>query len=109
MHHGGIKVLMLNAGPDRETGGMTALDHVKAIACGMNRYGELNLPLERLVSHVFVPQGCRIRVDEAELASAGVRVVACLCMCGSKTGHRRGYYCDKGAREALQELMLSQG
>lgn len=37
MPEGGLKIIMLNAGPDRETSGMCAVSHLEALVKGLNR------------------------------------------------------------------------
>jgi len=78
---GAVRALLLNSCPDRETAGLSAAQHVEALAEGLRRYGAASLPTERLVNTVVVPEGSAVRVDEDALERMGVRVVYCPCAC----------------------------
>ena len=99
-----LKVLMLNSGPDRETGGMDALGHVEAITRGLNRYGELSYEPRRYITHVIVPEGCQIPIDVVSLSSLGIQVIICKCRCEGDRMHRLGHFCGGGAAFVISRL-----
>lgn len=99
-----LKVLMLNSGADRETGGMDALGHVEAIVRGLNRYGELHYGPDSYITHVMVPEGCQVPVDVMSLASLGIHVVSCECTCEGNRAHRLGHFCSEGVAVVMSRL-----
>ena len=66
---------MLNGSHDRETGGLTAADVVRAVASSLNhsRDDGRALPAGAYVNVLLVPRGGSFEVDEAALHALGVR------------------------------------
>ena len=71
------KIMMLNGSPDRETHGMRASDHVRAVVNALNREHELRHPPRAYVTCLFYPRGAEahIQLDTPALAAMGVRAV----------------------------------
>jgi len=54
-----LRLLLLNAGPDRESAGLTASEFVTAVTAALSRYGELPLHAHEVVD-VFFWRGLRL-------------------------------------------------
>lgn len=73
----GRKILILNGYPDRETNNFTALDYVSAITAALNRYGALNHPASKYITHLIWVEGSKVEVEEDEDAMRA-QEIACV-------------------------------
>eukprot|EP00730_Choanoeca_flexa_P019699 TRINITY_DN9628_c0_g1_i9.p1 TRINITY_DN9628_c0_g1~~TRINITY_DN9628_c0_g1_i9.p1 ORF type:complete len:406 (+),score=70.88 TRINITY_DN9628_c0_g1_i9:132-1349(+) len=81
--HTGRKVLLLNSCSDRETTGMTALDHVKAIVniCQQDCYRPF--PESAFITDMIFPEKTTVELDLERLRSAGIKCHAVACEDGT--------------------------
>jgi hypothetical protein len=67
-----LRLLLLNAGPDRESAGLSASEFVTAVTAALSRYGELPLRAHEVVDVFFggdcVCVWCRVCVQGYELS-----------------------------------------
>ncbi len=57
------KIFMLNNCQDRETFGLDASDFIQALTHSLNRYGALNHPVSKYVTHLFIGEETSIPIN----------------------------------------------
>jgi hypothetical protein len=91
------RMLMLNSGPDRESGSMPASAWVVAVVSALSRYGELDMLPRDAIDAVLVSENSALVVDEPALTSMGLgRIIRVACSCRANwvaSSHMQGPRC----------------
>mmetsp|Transcript_9640 Transcript_9640/g.35312 ORF Transcript_9640/g.35312 Transcript_9640/m.35312 type:complete len:570 (+) Transcript_9640:90-1799(+) len=76
-----MKIMLLNGYPDRETGGMDALDFVMAVTTALNRghspepQFSLDYPPSKYITHLLAPSETSIPVPAEKIEALGIKVM----------------------------------
>ncbi|KAG8978838.1 hypothetical protein FRB93_010606 [Tulasnella sp. JGI-2019a] len=117
------KVFLLNAYNDRETGGYSAVDYIRAIVRTLNSYDVVvqaqhttrtpitdgtqasgaDYPVSAFITHLVYLQGTEINVDELSLTALGVK---CVCVQGQvQMASKKLLYRADDVRDILRRIV----